>query len=424
MDKCENQEYVAFIGIDWASEKHDICVHEVDSGEKTHRELKQTPEALSEWIADLRSRFGGRRVAICLEQSKGALIYALMGHDFITLYPINPATLAKYREAFSPSRAKDDPTDATLLMELLLKHRDKLKAWRPDDEQTRMLTMLNEERRKHVDLRTKLVLRLQATLKNYFPQALDLLAENVASELACAFLQKWPTLEALKKAKPQTIRTMYYAHNYRHGNLIEANLAKIQAATPLTQDKAIATVSALTVGALTQHIRVTNAAVEKYDQHIKQLFRQHPDNFIFDSLPGAGPAMAPRLLSAFGANRDRFLQAADIQTFSGIAPVVERSGKQVWVHWRWMCPTFIRQTFHEFANCSRHFSLWARAHYELQRERGKDHHAAIRSLAFKWQRVIFRCWKDRKAYNEEQYIQALKVSGSPLWTRITAFQNA
>lgn len=422
-EKHHNQEYAAFIGIDWASEKHDVWICESGSGEKTHCELKQSPDTISEWIAELRVRFAGRQVAICLEQSKGALIYALMGHEFITLFPINPATLAKYREAFSPSRAKDDPTDAALLLELLMKHRDKMKMWKPDDEQTRMLTMLNEERRKHVDLRSKLTLRLQAVLKSYFPQALDLLAGNVASELACAFLQRWPTLEALKRAKLQTIRSMYYAHNYRHGDLIESNLAKIKTATPLTRDNAIVNVSALTVGSLAQHIRVTNAAIEQFDQHITQLFREHPDSFIFDSLPGAGPALAPRLLSAFGSDRAHYQQASDIQTFSGIAPVVERSGKQVWIHWRWMCPTFIRQSFHEFANCSCRYSTWAKAYYELQRERGKGHHAAIRALAFKWQRIIFRCWNDRKAYNEEQYIQALKLSGSPLSARIAALEN-
>jgi len=418
------EEYAALIGIDWASEKHDVWFYESDTGNQAHRELKHTPEVLTEWVAELRSRFDGRQAAICLEQSKGALIYALLGYEFITLYPINPATLAKYRKAFSPSGAKDDPTDAELLMELRLKHRDKLKAWKPDDEQTRKLTMLNEERRKSVDLRTKLVLRLQATLKNYFPQALDLLAGNLTSELACVFLQKWPKLEALKRAKPQTVRALYYGHNYRRGDLIAANLENIRTATPLTQDKAIVSVSAITAQGLAKQIRTINEVIELYEQQIKEVFRDHPDGFIFDSLPGAGPALAPRLLSAMGADRDRYSEATDIQTFSGIAPVVERSGKQVWIHWRWGCPTFVRQTFHEFANCSRKFSLWARAHYELQRERGKSHHAAVRSLAFKWQRIIFRCWKERKPYDEEQYIQALKANGSPLWERINALHAA
>jgi transposase len=428
MDKTDvseptEEQYAALIGIDWADEKHDVWVYEVDTGKQSHRVIKHTPEALIEWVAELRTAFQGRPVAIGLEQFKGALISALLGYEFITLYPINPATLAKYREAFSPSRAKDDPSDAELLMELLLKHRDKLKAWKPDDEETRTLGMLNEERRKSVDWRTKLVQRLHALLKGYFPQAIGLLASNLSSDMACDFLQKWPTLDALKRAKPETVRAFYYGHNYRRGDLIEENLEKIRTAVALTEDKAIVTASTITAKVIAKQIRLINAAIEQYDKEIKALYHKHPDAFIFKSLPGSGKSMGPRLLTAFGTDRERFDESIDIQTYSGIAPVTERSGKHEWVHWRWGCPTFTRQSFHEFAGCSRKFSLWAKAYYELQRERGKKHHAAIRALAFKWQRVIFRCWKDRKPYDEERYIQALKANGSPLWPRIQALQN-
>ena len=429
MDKTDvnestQQEYAVLIGIDWADQKHDLWLYEQGSGKQSHNVIKHTPEALAEWIAQLRTSYQGRPVAISLEQSRGALIHALLGHEFMHLYPINPSTLAKYREAFSPSRAKDDPTDAKLLMELLLKHREKFKMWKPDDENTRMLSMLNEERRKCVNWRTKLILRLQALLKGYYPQALELLSGNLASQLACDFIEKWPALDALKRARPQTVRAFYYGHNYRRGDLIEKNIGKISVAVALTEDKAIVTASTITAQTLVRQIRVTNAAIEKYSKEIKALYDKHPDAFIFESLPGSGAAMGPRLLSAMGSNRDRYENATDIQTYSGIAPVTERSGKREWIHWRWACPKFERQSFHEFANCSRRLSLWAQAHYQLQRERGKKHHAAIRSLAFKWQRIIFRCWKDRKPYDEALYIQALKASGSPLWPRIQALQSA
>lgn len=424
VNQTTNENYAALIGIDWASEKHDVWLRDAASGTESHRVIKHTPEALAEWITQLRETYGGRLVAISLEQSRGALIHALLGHDFINLYPINPAALAKYRAAFSPSGTKDDPTDAELLMELLLKHRDKFKVWKPDDEDTRTLGMLNEERRKCVDWRTKLVLRLQAMLKGFFPQALDLVAGNLTSDMACDLIQKWPSLDALKRAKPQTVRTFYYGHNYRRGDLIEKNIEKIRTAVALTKDKAIMTVSRITVQSLAKQIRVTNAAITQYDDEIEALYRKHPDAFIFQSLPGSGKVVGPRLLGAFGSDRDRYEEAIDIQTYSGIAPVTERSGKQEWVHWRWGCPTFTRQSFHEFANCSRKFSVWAKAHYELQRERGKKHNAAVRSLAFKWQRIIFRCWKDRKPYDEERYIQALEVSESLLWPRIQTLQSA
>lgn len=424
MQTNSTEEFAALIGIDWASEKNDVWVYDTATGKESHREVKQTAEELAEWVADLRVRFGGRQVAISLEQARGGLIYALLGYEFITLYPINPATLSKYREAFSPSRAKDDPTDAELLMDLLRKHRDQFKSWRPDDEQTRTLAMLNEERRKNVQLRLKIVQRLHATLNNYFPQALELLCGNLTSELACAFILKWPTLDALKRAKPETVRAFYYRHMYRSPGLIEGNLEKIAAAVPLTKDMAILTASTLAAQTLARQIRAINVSIEEYDQAIKKIFKAHPDSFIFDSFPGAGQNLAPRLLTAFGTDRDRYASAVDIQTYSGIAPVVERSGKQEWIHWRWACPKFIRQSFHEFARCSLASSLWAQAYFKQQKERGASPHAAFRALAFKWQRILFRCWQDRVPYDEDRYIEALKRNGSPLWARIQALQQA
>ena len=132
------------------------------------------------------------------------------------------------------------------------------------------------------------------------------------------------------------------------------------------------------------------------------------------SLPGAGAALAPRLLAALGSQRDRYASAEEVQKYSGIAPVTERSGKKKWVHFRWACPKFLRQSFHEWAEHSIAQSLWARAYYQQLRDRGKEHHAAVRALAFKWIRSVFRCWQDRAAYDENRYLAALAKRGSPL----------
>lgn len=412
------EEYAALIGMDWAMEKHDVWVWDTVTGEGRHRVVEHTPEALTEWLGELQAQYPGQRVAVCLEQSRGALIYALMGHVFLTLYPINPVTLSRYREAFSPSRAKDDPIDAKLLAEILRLHRDKLSVWKPDNEQTRTLTFLNEERRKTVDLRTKLVLRLQAALKLYFPQAIGWVGVHLYNPLACDWLLKWPTLETLQKAKPQTIRAFYYAHNCRRPDQVEGYLEAMATAKPLTRDAAVITANQLTVQMLAKQLRTLHGSIAEYDRQIAQLFAQHPDAFIFNGLPGAGAALAPRLLSAFGTDRDRHPSAQDVQTYAGIAPVIERSGKQCWTHWRWNCPKFMRQTFHEFAKNSIPYSAWAKAYYELQKKRGKGHNAAIRSLAFKWIRVIHRCWRDRTPYDESLYLQTLKQHGSELYNLV------
>ena len=423
MNKIEStgtEEYAALIGLDWASEKHDIWLWDVATGKSRHRVIEHKPEALADWLSELHSQYPGQRVAVCLEQSRGALIYALLGHAFLDLYPINPVTLAKYREAFTPSRAKDDPSDAKLLAEILRLHRDKLAVWRPDDEQTRLLGFLNEERRKAVNLRTKLVLRLQAALKLYYPQAIQWAGVDLFTPIACDWLLKWPTLETIQRARPQSIRAFYYAHNGRRPDMVEDMIAAIAAAKPLTRDGAVIEANRLTVLMLAKQLRALHGSIVEYEEQIAALFKQHPDAFLFENLPGAGPTLAPRLLSAFGVDRTRHPTALEMQTYSGIAPVIERSGKSCWTHWRWNCPKFLRQTFHEFAKSSIIHSAWAHAYYDLQKSRGKGHNAAIRALAFKWIRIIHRCWQTRTPYDEGLYLQALERRGSPLVALIAA----
>ena len=152
----------------------------------------------------------------------------------------------------------------------------------------------------------------------------------------------------------------------------------------------------------------------RLDERIEEAAAAHPDFFIFKSLPGAGPALAPRLLAAFGSQRERYRNAGEVQTYSGIAPVMEKSGKKQWIHFRWACPKFLRQSFHEWAGHSIGYSVWARAYYRQQRGKGVDHHGAVRALAFKWIRIVFRCWKERVAYDESKYLAALTRRASPL----------
>jgi hypothetical protein len=147
---------------------------------------------------------------------------------------------------------------------------------------------------------------------------------------------------------------------------------------------------------------------------VESLTASHPDFALFASFPGAGPALAPRLLAAFGSDRNRFRTAAEVQTFSGIAPVVSQSGQSKWIHFRWACPKFLRQSFHEYAGVSIQFCDWARAFYDKQRGKGKGHHAAVRSLAFKWIRILFACWRDRTPYNERRHTESLAARSALL----------
>lgn len=409
----DQPELAAYIGLDWADEKHAVCLRVAATNEIRSFSVEQKPEKLHEWLTSLRLEFGGQRVGLAVEKSRGGLIYALMGYEFLILYPINPKTLAKYRESVCVSGAKDDPSDAALLLDLIVRHRDRCRPWMPDTPETRKIQLLCEYRRRVVDDQTALTNRLEALLKEYFPQALEW-AGALNTVQACDFLTRWPSLQSVQKARPAQLRTFYLDHGCRTAELIEKRLEEIRNARLLTEDEGAIDSSVFMVKVTADSLRPVIASIKRFNQELEAAFRQHPDRELYESLPGAGEVMEPRLLAAIGSDRDRFATAEEIQQFSGIAPVTKRSGNMHYVHRRYACPRFIRQTFHEWARITIGFSAWARAYYEHQRSIGKRHHAAIRSLAFKWIRIIFRCWKDRTCYDERIYLASLRRT-QPAW---------
>lgn len=406
MNENTTSATAALVAIDWSDQKHDIALLPAGAERAEHLQLLHRPQDLAEWICGLRQRFGGKKVAVAVEQKRGGLIHALMGYEFLQLYLVNPATLSNLRKAFKQSGAKSDQLDRDLLLELLQKHRDRLTRWEPDDVQTRHLALLVQDRREAVNEGTRLGEQLLDTLKNYFPAMIDLAGPELTTRLACDLILRWPDLAALQHAKVQTLRRFFYAHNFRRPQKLDKRLEALQAAVPLCQDVAIIGAGRLKATRLARAILALLPAIEQYDQQIAQLFQTHDDAAIFSSLPGAGPALAPRLLVAFGSRRDRWRHSIDFATHSGIAPVIERSGKSFFVHWRWACPKFVRQSLHEFAGCSVRFCPWAKRFYQTQRARGKNHHGAIRSLAFKWIRILFRCWQDHTPYDPTKYAPA------------------
>lgn len=404
----------AVIGLDWADRYHDVALQVAGSATVETRRLAHDPTTLGTWLAELAHRFAGRPVGIAVETSRGPLVHALLEAPFVVLYPVNPRSLHRFREAFVPSGAKADAPDARLLLELLSKHRDALRPWAPDDPATRALRALVERRRQAVALQTQLTLQLQAALKSYFPQALDWAGTDLTRPLARAFLTQWPTLAAVQRARPATLRQFYRQHRCRSAARIAERLAQIATATPLTTDAAVIEPSVLYVRLLVGQLAALGPQLAAFDAAIAAAFAAHPDAALFQTLPGAGAALAPRLVVAFGTDRSRFATAADVQRLVGIAPVTVRSGRSCRVHWRWAVPTFLRQTFHEFAHHSVLHCAWARAFYANQRARGHSHHAAVRALAFKWIRILWRCWMDRTPYDDARYVRALAQRGSPI----------
>ena len=361
----------------------------------------------------LENRYPGQPIAVACELKKGPLIYALSQYRNLVLFPINPSTLARYRKAFFLSGAKDDPGDAFLQTEILEKHMDRLKPIVPESVDVRALAQLLEYRRKLVQDKVDLTNCIGATLKNYYPQVLDWFNEK-DTHIFCDFIIKWPTLAHAKTARKKTLIAFFNTHNARYIQVNHERIDAIKAAVALTHDDAIIEPNRMLIETLIPQLKLLLDGIKRMDVEINRRYKPMDDRNLFDSLPGAGPQYAPRLLVAFGSNRARYHAATELQKYSGVAPVIEKSGQKSWTHWRYSCPTFLRQTFVEWAGQTVRYSFWARAYYQQQQAKGKPHNTIIRSLAFKWIRIVFKCWKDKKPYDESKYLEALRKRGSPL----------
>ena len=423
-------EYAALIGLDWGDKQHAVALRVRGETNTESFEIEHCPQSLHRWLDQLKERFGAKPVAVAVEASRGAIISALLEHSWLCIYPVHPATSRRFSTAFTPSGAKDDMPDAHILLDILRCHRSRLRMLLPHEAKTRRLSLLVEARRTAVDRRTMFSNQLTSLLKGYFPQALELTGDKRYSPLALAFLARWPDLESLKKAQPQSVRRFYYAHQVRRPELIEQRIEAIRAARALSTDRDLCDVSVIELKSLLGQISLLQKYIAALDLIIADAFAACADAPIFNSLPGAGAALAPPLSVLFGEDRARWSTPVELQTYYGIAPVIERTGRKPrskskskaegkkWIHWRWNAPRFARQTLVEWAGVSVKFSSWAKAYYYQQKARHKSHSAILRALAFKWLRILWRCWKDRTPYSEALYLAQIQKRNPLLFALI------
>jgi transposase len=277
------------------------------------------------------------------------------------------------------------------------------------------LRLLVEARRGFVHDSTGLSNRLRAALKCYYPLALDLVGEDLTTPMALDLLRRWPNLAKLQAAKPGVLRAFFYAHNSRSEDRIQERLEAVRQAKPLTEDPALIAPLQLQIEQLVQQLRTLHKSIAAYDERIKVVFAQHSEAWLFKELPGAGPALAPRLAAAFGTIRANFASTNDLLCFSGVAPVRKQSGALELIQFRYARPIFLHQSIVEFAKCSLAQCGWASLLFHQALQQGKSRWAALRKVAFKWLRILWRCWQQRQPYDELVYLRSLQRDGVELY---------
>jgi len=405
------QDIVLWVGADWADQKHCLVTRRPDGSQSQLHWIDHQPEHLDDFFLGLRQKYPTGRIGLVLEQSRGALLYGLLKYSFLRIYPINPRCLADFRKAMTASGAKGDPGDADLLCEMGCKHGERLREFEFHDSATRQLVLLTEQRRGIVEEQTALSNQLTSALKCSYPLPLDLFADDITAPVALDFLKRWPDLAAVQRAKPSVLRAFFYAHHSRSEERIQERLAAIAAGKPLTEDAAILSPMQLLVQTLIERLKAVQKSIAVYDARIQEIFASHAKAKVFASFPGAGPVMAPRLAAAFGTAEANFPIPFAMHCWSGVAPVKQQSGKSELVLWRWARPKFLHQTFVELARHSVLQSAWAQEFFKQHVAKGWSKFRIYRALAFKWIRILWRCWKDNTEYDETKYLRNLQKRG-------------
>lgn len=254
--------------LDWADQKHDFCLKEGDSDKLEYGTFPHTPKSINAWALALQKRFKNQQIAICLEFKAGPIVSGLQRFDFITLFFVPPSGLAKYRQAFVPSGAKGDPTDAFFQLEFLIKHAEQLREVKVDSVETRIIQQLVEHRKFFVDERVAQTNRITAALKNYYPLILQIFSD---------FVTRWPNLSKIEKAKQATLEKFFKSHHSGRVELIEKRIALIKTAMPLTDDQVIITTNQRYVLSMIAQLKVSLKTIASYDKQIATWFSQHED---------------------------------------------------------------------------------------------------------------------------------------------------
>ena len=335
----------AFSAIAWSEATHARGLLEASPSTTAPFILQHTPAALAAWATAWRTRLAGPKSAGGLAQARGPRLSALLQSDLLALSPLTPAPLATYRQAFSPSRAKDAPQAADALLAVLCPHRDRLQAWQPEKAQTRTRPSLVEPRRRLVQDRPRRSQRMTALVHAYCPQVVQG-CHAIRPPRVWAFLLRWPPRAAVPKLRPAPLEKCCHAPNAGRHETRATRLAASQAAGPLTTAQAGLRSFGLMLTALATQRQTTLEALRDFDDAMEQLGRRHEASPLLASLPGAGPVSAARLTAARGTDRDRWTTAEAWLGFSGGAPGLARRGKSTWRRWRSCCPTFLRPACH------------------------------------------------------------------------------
>lgn len=391
------------IGVDQSQKKHDICITDASSCQLARGTVSHTLHGF-QWIDEQCQRLGmvASDCVVALESAHSLLVDYLVDHGY-QVYVIPGRAVNRYRDRHRQSRSRSDRGDAFVLAEMLRTDRHKyvpLEADMPLTRQVCSLVRVLTTLKRHG---TRVSNQLRQLLWRYYPVAAELF-HQLDQPLTLAFIQAYPTPQAAQRLTLPEYTAFCHAHHYYRADYIARRYGELMS-TKTFASPAVANAYAQQAQALARVLLCLVRERDAAQKALTQAFEQHPDAFIFASLPGAGEFLAPALLSKFRDCRARFPSAAVAQAIAGTCPVTDESGKRKRILFRRACDREFRHIATQFARSSIPNSSWAAAYFETVRPRCDKVSQAYRCLANRWLAIIWRLWTDRVVYDEALHLR-------------------
>lgn len=396
-----------FAGFDWAGDHHDVIITDARGAVVCDLRMEHTAAGWQLWRQKIAAY---PKLGVAIETSFGMIVEQLIDSG-VTVYPVNPKSAQRYRERKHPSGTKTDRHDAWALADALRTDGHAWRALGAQDPLVEELRILCRDEVALIEERTALINQLRQALREYYPTALEAF-EDWTAPGAWAFIERFCSAEVLLKAGKRQWEKFLHAHKLYRPQTYEARLSTFAKAAEWRVNASMVKAKSLYAVAKARQLRTLQAQLEEYRQRIEALFASHPDSGMFGSLPGAGPKIAPRLLGEIGSDRALYDDAQGLQCMAGTAPVSYQSGQIAKAKMRRACNHNLRHTLHLFADKSREQSSWADIYYQALRQRGKSHAQALRSLAQRWLKIIWKMWQERTHYDADRHMKNQLAHGS------------
>ena len=406
------EQHRYYMGLDWAKQEHAIAVVDGDGRIMMETTIEHTAEGwhrLREKLVDLAGP-DLSLVAATIETNRGPVVERLLELG-CTVYPINPNAAQCYRSRKAPSGSKTDRLDALSFADALRTDGHGWRPLNPEDPKTQELRLLCRDEMSLIEQRTTLVNQLQQALHEYYPAALEAF-DDWTSPSSWAFVERFPTPQALKKSGKRHWEKFLHTHRLYRPETYQKRLEIFAGATEFCGSHAVTNAKSMLAVSLAKQLRLLEQQLKAYREHIDKLFQEHPDYSIFDSLPGIGEKLGPRLLSECGEDRDRFEDHEALQCYAGTAPVSFQSGQINRVRFRYACNKNLRTAVHLWANLSRKKCAWAQVYYHQKRLEGKSHACALRCLGQRWLKILWKMWQTKTPYDEQMHTRNQIKHGS------------